>query len=78
MSDFLFLDLCFVPAFGGLQTPVNDPSACCAFLGLRPDTTKDQMVRSILESISFRIYQIWNTVRKEIGFKLSRVVRLIV
>uniref|UniRef100_A0A0N5AL63 Glycerol kinase 5 n=1 Tax=Syphacia muris TaxID=451379 RepID=A0A0N5AL63_9BILA len=68
-------DLYFVPAFGGLQTPINDYSACCAFLGLRPDTSKGQMLRSILESIAFRIFQIWNTVKKEIDFKLSRIVR---
>ncbi|VDD85872.1 unnamed protein product [Enterobius vermicularis] len=68
-------DLCFVPAFGGIQTPINDYSACCAFLGIRPDTTKEQMVRSILESIAFRVYQIWDTVRKEVGFKLSHIVR---
>ncbi|KAM3715969.1 putative glycerol kinase [Dirofilaria immitis] len=59
--------LYFIPAFFGIQTPLNDDSACCGFLGIRPDTTKEQMVRAILESIAFRIYQIWRTVRDEIG-----------
>lgn len=35
--------LCFVPAFGGVQTPTEDNNACAAFLGLRPTTTKKQM-----------------------------------
>ncbi|WKY15450.1 hypothetical protein Q1695_000715 [Nippostrongylus brasiliensis] len=55
----------FVPAFGGLQTPINDDTACCGFLGLRPDTSKAHMVRAILESIAFRAYQIFDTMRSE-------------
>lgn len=35
--------LCFIPAFGGVQTPVEDNAACAGFLGLRPNTTKKQM-----------------------------------
>lgn len=35
--------LCFIPAFGGIQTPVEDNNACAAFLGLSPNTTKKQM-----------------------------------
>ncbi|KIH63831.1 carbohydrate kinase, FGGY family protein [Ancylostoma duodenale] len=63
----------FVPAFGGLQTPINDDTACCGFLGIRPDTTKAHMskweafrVRAILESIAFRVYQIFETMRAEV------------
>uniref|UniRef100_A0A915Q4C5 Carbohydrate kinase FGGY C-terminal domain-containing protein n=1 Tax=Setaria digitata TaxID=48799 RepID=A0A915Q4C5_9BILA len=59
--------LYFIPAFFGIQTPVNDDTACCGFLGIRPDTTKEQMVRAILESIAFRVYQIWKTALDEIG-----------
>jgi putative glycerol kinase 5 len=35
--------LCFVPGFGGVQTPMEDNNACAGFLGLRPNTTKRQM-----------------------------------
>ncbi|CAJ0610275.1 unnamed protein product [Cylicocyclus nassatus] len=56
----------FVPAFGGLQTPINDDTACCGFLGFRPDTTKAHMVRAILESIAFRVFQIFETMRHEV------------
>uniref|UniRef100_A0A0K0D5Y4 FGGY_C domain-containing protein n=1 Tax=Angiostrongylus cantonensis TaxID=6313 RepID=A0A0K0D5Y4_ANGCA len=57
----------FIPAFGGLQTPINNDTACCGFLGIRPDTTKAHMVRAILESIAFRVYQILETMHDEVG-----------
>ncbi|KAJ1354758.1 hypothetical protein KIN20_011778 [Parelaphostrongylus tenuis] len=56
----------FIPAFGGLQTPINNDTACCGFLGIRPDTTKAHMVRAILESIAFRVYQILETMQTEV------------
>ncbi|EPB70784.1 hypothetical protein ANCCEY_10107 [Ancylostoma ceylanicum] len=28
----------------GLQTPINDDTACCGFLGIRPDTTKAHII----------------------------------
>uniref|UniRef100_A0A0R3RAK3 FGGY_C domain-containing protein n=1 Tax=Brugia timori TaxID=42155 RepID=A0A0R3RAK3_9BILA len=68
--------LYFIPAFFGIQTPLNDDTACCGFLGIRPDTTKEQMVRAMLESIAFRIYQIWKTVNDEIGTCSTEFVRL--
>ncbi|CAG9534366.1 unnamed protein product [Cercopithifilaria johnstoni] len=67
--------LYFIPAFFGIQTPLNDDTACCGFLGIRPDTTKEQMVRAMLESIAFRIYQIWRTVIDEIGTSSTGFVR---
>lgn len=65
----------FIPAFSGIQTPVNDDAACCGFLGIRPDTTKAQMVRAILESVAFRVYQIWRTVHDEIDLSCTSFVR---
>ncbi|KAI6191611.1 hypothetical protein M3Y97_00246800 [Aphelenchoides bicaudatus] len=52
--------LCFVPAFGGVQTPCEDNNACAGFLGLRPNTTKRQMMFAVIESVSFKIRQIWD------------------
>ncbi|KAG2463196.1 GLPK protein, partial [Polypterus senegalus] len=46
--------VCFVPSFSGLQAPLNDPRACASFMGLKPTTTKNHLVRAILESIAFR------------------------
>ncbi|KAK0404746.1 hypothetical protein QR680_017607 [Steinernema hermaphroditum] len=65
----------FIPAFGGIQTPVNDDHACCAFMGLRPDTTKAVMIRAILESIAFRIYQIWTKFNEELPNTIKPSIR---
>uniref|UniRef100_A0A914C733 Glycerol kinase n=1 Tax=Acrobeloides nanus TaxID=290746 RepID=A0A914C733_9BILA len=65
----------FVPAFSGIQTPINDDNACCAFIGIRPETSKAQMVRAMLESIAFRIYQIWKTLLDDVNFEVGTVIR---
>uniref|UniRef100_A0A8C0F599 glycerol kinase n=1 Tax=Bubo bubo TaxID=30461 RepID=A0A8C0F599_BUBBB len=43
--------VCFVPGF---QVSVNDPYLCASFMGLKPSTTRNHLVRAILESIAFR------------------------
>ncbi|KAG8445514.1 hypothetical protein GDO86_010325 [Hymenochirus boettgeri] len=45
---------CFVPSFSGLQAPVNDPYACASFMGLKPSTSKNHLIRAILESVAYR------------------------
>ncbi|KAL1130347.1 hypothetical protein AAG570_013285 [Ranatra chinensis] len=49
----------FVPAFSGLQTPVNDVKAGSGFIGVKPTTKKEHLLRSILESIVFRVVQLY-------------------
>ncbi|CAI4233320.1 unnamed protein product [Auanema sp. JU1783] len=68
--------LLFVPAFGGLQTPINDGLACCSFMGLRPDTKKVHMVRAILESIVYRVYQIYQTMMDEVKPTKTSKIRI--
>nr|XP_013799835.1 PREDICTED: putative glycerol kinase 5 isoform X4 [Apteryx mantelli mantelli] len=41
----------FVPSF---QVSVNDPYLCACFMGLKPSTTRNHLVRAILESVAFR------------------------
>ena len=57
------------------QAPVNDDNACCAFMGLRPDTSKAHMVRALLEAMAFRVYQIWNVLCHEIDFPIIGAIR---
>ena len=38
-------DLYFVPAFFGLQAPVNDPTAGAGFIGITPKTGKNEMIK---------------------------------
>lgn len=57
--------VCFVPSFSGLQAPLNDPHACACFLGLKPSTSKNHLVRAILESVAFRNKQLYDTMLRE-------------
>ncbi|XP_071422158.1 glycerol kinase 5 isoform X2 [Pithys albifrons albifrons] len=43
--------VCFVPGF---QASVDDPYLCASFVGLKPSTTRNHLVRAILESVAFR------------------------
>lgn len=63
----------FVPAFSGLQAPINDDKATTLFLGMQPSTTKAHIVRAILESIGFRFKLLYETVLNETKMPLSYV-----
>ncbi|XP_015268957.1 PREDICTED: putative glycerol kinase 5 [Gekko japonicus] len=58
--------VCFVPSFSGLQIPVNDPCACTSFMGITSSTTKNHLVRAMLESIAFRNKQLYETITREV------------
>ena len=55
----------FVPAFSGLQAPYADPNATSAFIGITPETMKGQLMRSVLESIAFRLKQLYSIMVEE-------------
>ncbi|XP_014675619.1 PREDICTED: putative glycerol kinase 5 [Priapulus caudatus] len=63
----------FIPSFSGLQAPVNDAQACAGFLGLSSHTTKAHMVRSLLESLAFRIKQLFETIVAEATFPVGNM-----
>ena len=68
--------LCFVPAFSGTQTPLDDDYACAAFLGIRSSTTRDQMLRALFESIAFGVYQIWECMMQKVPVARESVCRI--
>lgn len=63
----------FVPAFSGLQAPINDDKATTLMLGMQPSTTKAHVIRAILESIAFRFKLLYETVLHETKIPLSHV-----
>ncbi|XP_068213774.1 putative glycerol kinase 5 isoform X2 [Palaemon carinicauda] len=63
----------FIPAFKGLQAPVNDARAVSGFLGLSEETTRAHMVRAMLESLAFRVYQMYRTLHEEADYEFSSV-----
>ncbi|XP_023653874.2 glycerol kinase 5 [Paramormyrops kingsleyae] len=65
--------VCFVPSFSGLQAPLNDPMACASFMGLKPSSTKNHLVRAILESVAFRNKQLYDIMLRETRIPITRI-----
>uniref|UniRef100_A0AAY4AC82 Glycerol kinase 5 n=1 Tax=Denticeps clupeoides TaxID=299321 RepID=A0AAY4AC82_9TELE len=65
--------VCFVPSFSGLQAPLNDPGACASFMGLKPSTNKNHLVRAILESVAFRNKQLYDTMLRETCIPITKI-----
>lgn len=52
---------------------MNDYDAATGFIGIKPNTTKACMIRAILESIAFRLYQLYEVVLKETGMGMLKI-----
>ncbi|XP_076238724.1 glycerol kinase 5 isoform X2 [Calliopsis andreniformis] len=63
----------FVPAFSGLQAPINDYSAATGFIGIKPTTEKNHIVRSLLESIVYRMLLLYEALCAETSFTYHRI-----
>ncbi|XP_052894306.1 putative glycerol kinase 5 [Anopheles moucheti] len=63
----------FVPAFSGLGPPVQDDNAGSGFIGIKPSTRKEHMVRALLESLAFRVALLYDCALKETGFSFSSI-----
>lgn len=63
----------FIPAFSGLGPPINDMQAGTGFIGLRSSTRQPHLVRALLESIAFRIAQLFYCTSSETNYKFSRI-----
>ena len=48
-------ELFFLPYLMGERSPINDTNATGVFIGLRPNTTRSQMLLAVLEGVSFAI-----------------------
>ncbi|ESP00284.1 hypothetical protein LOTGIDRAFT_225946 [Lottia gigantea] len=63
----------FVPAFSGIQAPINDDKATTCMIGMSPQTTKAHIVRSILEALAFRFKLLYETILVETKIPLSHI-----
>lgn len=63
----------FIPAFSGLQAPMNDHTAAAGFIGIKPTTEKSHIVRSLLESIAYRILLLYESLCKETNFVYKKI-----
>uniref|UniRef100_A0A182TNN0 Glycerol kinase 5 n=1 Tax=Anopheles melas TaxID=34690 RepID=A0A182TNN0_9DIPT len=61
----------FVPAFSGLGPPIRDDTAGSGFIGIKPSTRKEHMVRALLESLAFRVALLYDCALRETGFSFT-------
>jgi len=61
----------FVPAFSGIGPPINDYKSASGFLGIRTSTKKAHLIRALLESIAFRVAQLYECTKTETNYKLT-------
>ena len=60
-------DAYFVPAFAGLATPYWDQYARGMFIGITGGTTREHMVRAVLEGVAFQVANCYRAMRSEFG-----------
>lgn len=63
----------FIPAFSGLSAPINNPNAATGFIGISPETSKQHLVRALLESIVFRVAQLYQASTEETFYKIKNI-----
>ncbi|XP_043671784.1 putative glycerol kinase 5 [Vespula pensylvanica] len=62
----------FIPAFTGLQAPINNHTAAAGLLGVKSTTNKGHIVRSLLESLVFRTLLLYDSLRTETCFTFKK------
>uniref|UniRef100_A0AAU8HQE8 Glycerol kinase 5 n=1 Tax=Glenea cantor TaxID=983541 RepID=A0AAU8HQE8_9CUCU len=55
----------FIPAFSGLGPPINNEKAATGFIGIKPTTSREHLVRAVLESIVFRVALAYDLLKAE-------------
>eukprot|EP00118_Oscarella_pearsei_P007476 m.36841 g.36841 ORF g.36841 m.36841 type:complete len:371 (+) comp32301_c0_seq2:941-2053(+) len=84
--------VCFIPGFSGLlvffnevfninstnnmQVPFNDSKACCGIIGITPDTRPAHLGRALLESVAYRIKQLYDTAIAETQLTTEKKIRM--
>ena len=61
----------FMPYLTGERSPVNSPFANSAFIGMTPETTREQMTSAVLEGVAFALLHNLDIIR-ESGLIVSR------
>jgi len=66
-------DIFFVPAIIGLACPFNDTNARASFFGIDQNTTRIDLVRSVLESFGYRVRQVIEAIKCDTGFQMKNI-----
>uniref|UniRef100_A0A8C5UDD0 Glycerol kinase 5 n=1 Tax=Malurus cyaneus samueli TaxID=2593467 RepID=A0A8C5UDD0_9PASS len=62
--------VCFIPGF---QVSGDDPYLCASFMGLKPSTNRNHLVRAILESVAFRNKRLYDIIVKKVHIPLQTI-----
>ncbi|XP_058699684.1 putative glycerol kinase 5 isoform X2 [Poecile atricapillus] len=62
--------VCFIPGF---QVSGDDPYLCASFMGLKPSTNRNHLVRAILESLAFRNKLLYDIIEKKVHIPLQTI-----
>lgn len=63
----------FLPYLNGERTPLRDPAAKGVFFGIKNTTTKEDLLKSVIEGISFGINQSFELVKEKTDIKEIRI-----
>jgi len=63
----------FIPAFSGLGHPYHNDKVKGALLGLRRDSKREHIARSVLEGIAFRINELVHTVMEDVPIRMISI-----
>jgi glycerol kinase len=66
-------ELCFVPALFGLGTPHWDFGARSLFIGLTRSTSKEQLMRAIIEGLCYRSLELLRAAENDAGLKVNEL-----
>jgi xylulokinase len=64
-------DVFFLPYLMGERSPHNDPNAKAAFIGMRMDTTREEMTQAVLEGVAFGLRDSLEVAR-DLGINITR------
>lgn len=56
LGDFSVSDPLFLPYLVGERSPIKDPNAKACFFGLRKETDRKSLIRSVMEGVGFSLY----------------------
>ncbi len=64
-------DVFFLPYLMGERSPHNDPSARGAFIGMRMDTTREQLTQAVMEGVAFALRDSYEVAKSQ-GIQIER------
>jgi xylulokinase len=64
----------FLPHLSGTHFPIVDPNSMGAFIGLRSATTKGDMLRAVIEGLSYQYRQILDGLEQGFGQRADKLV----